>query len=190
MNNASLFHDCVNHRGKIEFIAELPYFIGNDGSVTMVDDVFVNMINVVKTTSNLTVTRKPCKNGHVGVKLPTGRCYVCSLSSPRQAAIAAGESLYQPSTECHRCHTKAPRRVDNGACKGCKPKRAPSPRRVAIDAGECWYMSEEPGVLKRVNNGERRTVGYVPDMVISKDDAIIFGFEVYRTEDGAVRSVK
>ncbi len=90
--------------------------------------------------------------------------------TPRQQAIANGESTYIPDTQCIRCNTVAPRRVDNGRCRGCeemvrearKRNRADAPltpRQQAFNNGEPEYTSNRQCVrcgywVRDTNNGK------------------------------------
>lgn len=104
-------------------------------------------------------TSEPCSiYGHVGLKDLDGNCYMCStVVSPRQQAIANGETWYTPTVPCHNCNTCAPRRVSNGQCKGCMPKKEPSD-------GDTKFLVEK-----------------CPDMVIERGYARELGYKVYRT---------
>lgn len=77
----------------------------------------------------------PCKYcGEIAPKrVSNGSCRSCEekrkkfagakRQSPRQAAIAAGEAWYMPTTPCKMCGEIAPKRVNNGSCRSCEEKR-------------------------------------------------------------------
>lgn len=150
------------------------------------------------------------KAGHIGLKMPDGACAFCALGrdatplrlSPRQQAIADGETQYTPTQPCPRCDTTALKRVDNGACSGCvavRREKAVSPRQQALMGGEIWYTPTTPCPrcntveLRHVDNGAckgcqalrktRKTpVNTLPaDTIVSKADAFMLGFKFYRT---------
>lgn len=110
-------------------------------------------------------TGNACKGGNHAEKRSTvaNVCLNCDHGSPRQVAIAKGESWYMPKKACKKCHTRAERHVNNGTCKGCTvtPTREESPS-VA-------FMRE------------------CPDIVISRADAKALGFKVYRTGEQCAR---
>ena len=75
---------------------------------------------------------RPCaKAGHFGVQTPDGDCLFCEQDrrntppSPRKIAQRKGDLWYTPDTPCIHCGQKALKRVNNGACQGCNPKREP-----------------------------------------------------------------
>lgn len=149
---------------------------------------------------------EPCRrHGHLGIRTPEGDCAECAKPrvSPRQAAIAAGETWYAPATPCKRCGTLAPRSVARGECRGCMKNRPPSARQAAIAAGETWYGPDTDcrhcGVRapRRVDNGQcwcryptgRRSAQEavqlmkdLPEMEIGRDAARSLGFSVYQEE--------
>lgn len=96
------------------------------------------------------------ENWHYKIK-PVGR-----NESPRQIALANGESWYTPNDPCPHCNKTAPRHVNNGRCQGCHPPRSEkgSPRQQAIAKGQTWYTPDKlcPGCLtmapRRVNDGK------------------------------------
>ena len=93
--------------------------------------------------------------GHVGKTRLDGKCYICATKkSPRQEAIEAGETWYQPEPGdlCKNDHS-APRRVYDGACKQCEAERPGKPPKL-------WESA--------------------PDLFISKDLAAANGFKVFR----------
>lgn len=115
------------------------------------------------------VRLEPCNvAGHVGLITPEGECWTCAQErepkrrthdnsrtarsvSPRQAALAAGETWYSPDDACPKCGTHAPRRVNDGRCQGCHPpKRTP---RVPLAA----------------------------DVIIDRENARLLGLQTYRT---------
>ncbi len=72
----------------------------------------------------------PCKrcNETALKRVSNGECQGCinrrpapepKPLTPRQQAIADGEKVYTPDNPCRRCHTYAPRDVNNGRCFGC-----------------------------------------------------------------------
>lgn len=98
--------------------------------------------------------------GHVGARL-NGKCYLCSLPSPRQQAKKEGKDRYVPEKPCKVCDTRAPRLVANGRCLGChplKPKKL-SARKRAMNEGLDRYVPDEPcekcgaRAVRLVNNG-------------------------------------
>jgi len=99
--------------------------------------------------------------GHSGKRTLSGGCYFCKEIkdaeplSPRKAAVAAGESWYMPTEPCKVCGEIALKRVNNGECKSCTEKRS------------------KPHVLPPHRQW--------PDMVISREDAIVAGWKTYRT---------
>jgi len=165
----------------------------------------------VKTDAQLYIDYFACKrSGHLGIVTLSGECYFCKKEretpSPRKAAITAGERWYTPLTPCSRCGATSPKRVDNGQCKGCTDNGRPaqSPRQAAVAAGERWYTPLTPckhcGTVaeRRVDNGQckgcstapaapkRDTVDSqlirdTPDLVLSRADARMMGFKVFRT---------
>lgn len=71
-----------------------------------------------------TLRPTPCKGGphlvkfHIGTK----KCATCTdRKTPRQAAIAAGETWYMQRVPCSKCGTRALKRVHDGRCQGCEP---------------------------------------------------------------------
>jgi len=179
------------------------------------DEMFNEMAELVelsKSDHGFTISPEPCKKkAHYGLKR-LGKCYQCQQErlkpTPRQAAIAAGETWYTPTAQCLRCGTTSLRNVHNGACQGCTPPKevspTDSPRQTAIANGEKWYMPIDPCPkcdtvsLKRVDNGicqgcnppaetdQRETPDSImmrenPDMIISREDARAFDMKVYRT---------
>jgi len=114
--------------------------------------------------TEFTTVPKPCKGGPHFPKFLRGstnrKCLTCQETkrkglSPRQRALAAGETWYMPETVCPHCHTVSLKRVDNGACRGCKP--APGPR-------------SQPNPLPS-------------DTIIDRKTARVLGFKLYRTGD-------
>lgn len=120
--------------------------------------------------NNYKVTENQCPNGHPGLLLINGKCATCddiAKASPRQQAINAGEKWYTPTKPCKECHQLAPRYVANGTCSGCNPEKSP-------------------------DKDQRQTADSImmrdcPDMVISKADAKLAGFKVYRTGNACRR---
>jgi hypothetical protein len=102
------------------------------------------------------VADKPCKHGHIHIKNKAGKCIECTnMSSARQTAIDNGEKWYTPSTPCKKCYGYHPRRVDNGQCSGCKPSTM-QPR-------------------------QQTDHGLPDDTIMSREDARLLRFKVYRT---------
>jgi len=126
-----------------------------------------NPDNAVKMGAPVWIRPDPCSRaGHIGVRLTDGGgCYFCKQErdrpSPRQLALAAGETWYTPDQSCKYCGTLAPRRVDNGRCKGCSTN----------DTASSDGRQTETSQMMRDN----------PDMVISRSDARVLGMSVYRT---------
>jgi|SRR6185369_4450985 len=98
--------------------------------------------------------------GHVGKVTLKGKCWECSqvrVNSPRQAALAAGETWYTPADGdlCKHGHA-ARRRVANGGCEECeKQSSGVDARRLDLFCG--------------------------PDTVMSREEARLCGSLVYRT---------
>ncbi len=151
-----------------------PYVINDDEIATMIQCMDLaggDDYSSPVTTLNDAMAQKlpvyispdPCKNGHFGLKLLSGKCYFCQApDSPRKRAIKAGEQWYMPETACPDCHKVALKRVNNGQCSGCIPRqqdRSNSPRQQAIRSGLKWYMPTEQCphchqiALKRVQDG-------------------------------------
>jgi hypothetical protein len=80
-------------------------------------------------------------------------------ASPRQAAIATNQTTYIPLEPCPRCGLKAPKRVENSKCSGCRPRKATDDRR----SPDSIMMESEPY------------------LIISKVQAVALGLKVYRT---------
>ena len=101
--------------------------------------------------------------GHPGKITLAGKCAICAdtkANRPRQDAIREGAIWYQPSSDnpCPRGHT-APRRVTNGGCQQCEAEY-----REARKA----HVEQPVHVL-------------MPDLIISRADALLAGFKAYRT---------
>ncbi len=101
-------------------------------------------------------TGAACKNGDHAEKRSTtsNRCLNCRPESARKLAIKNGEKWYIPEKACRKCGKKAPRRVDNGYCKGCHEKP---------ESPTSAFMRQ------------------CPDIVISRAEAKALGFKVFRT---------
>lgn len=87
-------------------------------------------------------------------RVNNSQCTQCELNrrsgsitkglSPRQLAIENGDKWYSPDTPCKKCNTLSDRSVNNGECKGCRPKQGDeSPRQKAADEGEYYYLPNE-----------------------------------------------
>jgi len=98
-------------------------------------------------------THKSCAVcGGLNKRALNGKCYFCvHKASPRRAAKLAGEAWYLPLEPCKFCGKIAPRRVNNGECKGCAVDKPLPPHRQ-------W-----------------------PGMIISREGAIEAGWKTYRT---------
>jgi len=75
-------------------------------------------------------TLKPhgCKGGPHIIKYLKGtkRCATCEeIPSPRQQALAAGETWYLPKHHCTKCGCRALKRVYDGVCQGCMNAESP-----------------------------------------------------------------
>lgn len=107
-------------------------------------------------------TGEPCKRkGHPGLVDDRGRCVLCAeerLGSPRQLAIAAGESWYDPGKPCPRC---------GGSCR----------RRVANGRTEC----DERGGRPRGETPEAVLMRQSPDMTLERAAARSMSLKVFRT---------
>lgn len=118
----------------------------------------------------------------------------------RKKAILAGEYWYVPEQPCKKCGKIAPRRTDNGLCRGCHPlkRKGKTPRQMAQEAGEKYYLPTHPCrkcgniTLRRVSNG--LCLGCHPEMIptslqptvkddeiMSRDEAFEKGYMHYRT---------
>lgn len=147
---------------------------------------------------------EPCLNGHLAPrKVHNNACTACD-ESPRQKAIDAGEKTYIPDIPCKNGHM-SPRSVTNGVCLQCEAERKAektiSPRQKAIDAGEKTYIPLTPcrkghfapryvhdGVCTQCEAESKAPKQkplsihkIAPDLIISKEDAKLAGFKVYRT---------
>ncbi len=127
-------------------------------------DEMTELSNVINAESGHSVTPEPCAAaGHVGAKR-YGKCLGCikdkAKPTARQQAIMDGERWYTPDTICPRCDQIAQKRVDNGQCRGCTGNTGDTDRRETPDSA---MMRNEP------------------DMVISRQESIEYGFKVYRT---------
>lgn len=105
--------------------------------------------------------------GHPGKYTINGQCWYCTEErknhvTPRQQAILAGETWYMPAEGdlCKKGH-HAPRRVANGTCK------------------ECESEARSTGTDNRYHEG--RIDRQFPDMTVSREEAKMLGFNVYRT---------
>lgn len=112
---------------------------------------------------------KRCSKGHPGLLTKTRRCVLCAeekARTPRQVAIREGRKWYTPETPCNACHQIVERRVDNGVCRGCmkSPGNGPAPDSTDHRRTPDSVMMED-----------------CPDLIISKADARLAGFKVYRT---------
>lgn len=100
-------------------------------------------------------THKSCEVcGALCKRTLNGRCFFCTGTSPRQAAVSAGKIWYTPTEPCKKCGQIAEKRVNNGECKGCTSKLAPK----LVPIRRQW-----------------------PDMIISHKDAAAAGMNTYRT---------
>lgn len=100
------------------------------------------------------LAEKPCKHGHIYFKGTLPGCTICrKYSSPRALAEHHSKEWYLPHTPCTSCEAITFRNVADGSCKEC-------------DSGGSITES-----LMRDN----------PDMILSKSDALMLGFKVYRT---------
>lgn len=106
---------------------------------------------------SLSISKHPCKKaGHVGVK-DSDNCHLCNIErSPREMALDNGHTKYTPVRPCPKCNTLSPKRVDNGACDGCKPSK--------LSAADVALMRD------------------CPDMILSKGDADMMGLGVFKEE--------
>lgn len=141
----------------VESIKEIESLLGDDAWPKSRDEARERGVE-------LFISDNQCKkHGHIGLKNMSGRCYYCETArnnvSPRQQAVKAGKKWYLPDTPCNRCNTIVERRVDNGQCKGCKSNGDKDGRVTA----ESQLMKEQP------------------DLIMSRDDAKMMGFKVYRT---------
>lgn len=126
----------------------------------------VSIEESVRNGVDLWVTGDPCsKAGHYGIKTLENKCYFCELDrnrpKPRQEAIAAGKTWYRPLEPCGKCGKTAERNVHTGQCRGCLPAGT-----------ETNDKRQSPDSKMMKDN---------PDMIISRADAIEWGFKVYRT---------
>lgn len=109
--------------------------------------------------------------GHPGKTLFSGKCAFCKEErdrSPRQLALKAGATWYTPADNdpCTKCHTVAPRRVNNGSCSKCEE--------VA--------KTEKATVRQEVKSQEVLPIHKAcPDLIMSRKDAKTLGYKVYRT---------
>jgi len=128
-----------------------------------------NAATAIEMGLELWVRADPCpRSGHYGIRTLKGHCYFCELErntpSPRQAAIAAGQTWYIPDTPCKHCGTLAERNVHNGQCKGCITPTVDgrrSPDSIMMEAQ--------------------------PDMIVSRDQARKLGLKVFRTGEPCTR---
>ena len=115
---------------------------------------------------------EPCKK--CGEKAPrrvnNGSCSNCETrrKAPRSAsstarieARSAGKMWYMPAEPCPKCGEKAPRRVNNGSCRGCEKKIRK--RKRELDRLSHTFMRDHP------------------ETVINRDDAVMLGLSVFRT---------
>ena len=121
------------------------------------------LLEVSRSGEGFTVSTDPCKvKAHYGLK-HFGKCYECiqdkKKPSPRKAAMIKGETWYIPNVPCKYCGEIAEKNVHNGNCKGCQPDLETDNRATP----DTIMMRESP------------------DLVMSKEDAISYGFKVYRT---------
>lgn len=101
--------------------------------------------------------------GHSGKMTLKGKCYQCEHDkvnqspSPRQIALSKGEQWYMPlpNDPCKNGHV-ALRYVATGTCKQCQDEK-----RTTVDTVQINKIS--------------------PDMIITRKDAKLAGFKVYRT---------
>jgi len=112
----------------------------------------------------LYVSDRPCRKcDAIGLRYTRGKnCYFCELNkklSARQQAIADGEDRYIPIKPCRVCKTNSPRSVNGSRCYGCRPDGFVDGRKTAT----------------------KELIANNPDMVLSRDDARLHGFTVYRT---------
>lgn len=132
------------------------------------DDKYNDMLKYVKIAQDdhaFTVSPDPCsKKAHYGLKR-LGKCQQCreerAKPTARQEAMSLGKTWYTPDVPCIRCGTTALKSVHNGQCQGCVPPAKEGPDNRETSAS----------VMMRDN----------PDMILSKSDAISYGFKVYRT---------
>lgn len=160
--------------------------------------------------SDVYLSVEPCpKAGHIGVRIASTReCWFChrdkESKQPRIDARRAGDTWYTPSVPCPDCGMLADRRVHDDQCSNCESSgRSMSPRQAAIASGDKWYIPDKPckacgtKALRHVDNGRcqgcrasphttgiddaSRVMHDIPDIVISRSDARLAGFTVYRT---------
>ena len=148
----------------IHYIDDKPCFVFFDSWQTMPDGWLDEIRACVETVQSGkgVFYGEPCeKAGHIGIRNKDNKCLYCAaVMSPRKAALEAGERHYMPDMPCGKCGAIARRRVDNGACEGCKPGQAGQDRRTTPSS-----------ILMRD----------CPDLIISRSDARSAGFKVYRT---------
>lgn len=113
--------------------------------------------------------------GHLGKRTIAGKCWYCEQAkrdappSPRQIALAAGATWYDPAPGdvCPAGH-QAPRRVANGSCQQCEQEqRGPDNRRTPATDVDIRALC--------------------PELVINRDDARTAGFTVFRTGESCKR---
>ncbi len=109
--------------------------------------------------------RDGCYKCHaIGLRHRQGGCYFCGKITSkkpltaRQMAVASGDKWYTPATACRRCKTVAKKRVANGECSGC--------------TGATTDPDGTP---------DSQLMRECPDMIVSREDAKLMGFKVYRT---------
>lgn len=140
----------------------------------------VDQYGEIARTPGYSVEKEPCRwYGHIGLKTPEGRCYVCeqgeggAVSYDRQVrdecpgtviskeqARAAGMKIYRTGEPCKHGHRDY-RYISTDGCLSCvdAPKRHPE-----------------------VNGSyDRQVRRECPDMVIGKDEARAAGMRIYRT---------
>ncbi len=130
-------------------------------------DIYETPSEALEGDAKYYVRPEKCKKcGGLGVlHSGTMKCYFCELErlkpSPRQAAKNAGEIWYTPTKPCKNCDQIAKRRVYDGYCSGCATaSNNHSDRRQTPDS---QIMRDSP------------------DLILSRDDARVMGFKVYRT---------
>jgi hypothetical protein len=134
-------------------------------TVRAVQRAAINPIEASQWGRQFYVSENPCaKSGHIHVRdAETTMCRYCATdTSPRQAALAAGDRWYTPDTPCKRCGTMAPKMVANGQCSGCTGEQ-PTDKKDGRSTPDAELMRAQP------------------DMLIERTDARLLGMRVYRT---------
>ena len=128
-----------------------------------------SVLKMMLETPNAVLHYEPCREyGHVRISNGNDQCMQCTNRlKPREQAIVDSEPTYVSTSPCTQCNNITLRKTDNKECLVCE------------------HVPSVPG-NKAPTSATKLTPDTImmrdaPDTIVSREDAEIYGFKVYRT---------